>query len=201
MYKRLFLTVILAAVCLGACTSPAPKNVPHNQPTSATSPSPSNAQISVTKTAGTPLPLEAILVSKITPTLKLSKITPIPLFTVTKTTLIANPTAYNGPCLHMMPLSFDGTITVSAAGTVKYHFIINGGTGPVQTLVFNAAGTKNVSDSGMVGNSSGTPGQTMSNSGQIYIDSPNHKGMAIANWTMVCNMQVNTPTPTLEVPR
>ena len=201
MYNKLFMTVLLAAICLDACSPTASKNIPNNPSTSVTTPSPSNTQEIATKPAGTPQPLDAILVVAKTPTLVFGVVTKVPLFTVTKASLGASPSYYAGPCLHEMSLSYHGTITVSAAGTVKWHWIVNGATGSVETLVFNAAGMKYVSVSGMVGNQAGTPGQTMSDQGQIYIDSPNNKVMATAKWTMVCNNEVNTPTATLETPR
>ena len=61
----------------------------------------------------------------------------------------ANPSNYNGPCPKVVTTSAD--ITVDGPCTVTYRWErIDGATGPVETLVFSAAGTKTVSTSWMI---------------------------------------------------
>ena len=100
---------------------------------------------------------------------------------VTSTTLAVSPTSYNGACGGGIKFSFNGTITANRAGTVQYHFISSdGGSNPVQTLVFTGAGSMPVSTDWTL-SASYTGWQ------QIYIDSPNHQAMAQAGFTLSCH--------------
>ena len=65
-------------------------------------------------------------------------------------TLKAVPDVYRGKCPTI--IQFKGAITVSEPGRVQYKFIrSDGASAPVQTLVFDAAGTKPVTDEWHVG--------------------------------------------------
>jgi len=68
---------------------------------------------------------------------------------VTSVVAKANPSNYNGPCPKTVNMSAD--ITTDGPCTVTYRWErIDGATGPVETLVFNAAGTKTVTSSWMI---------------------------------------------------
>jgi hypothetical protein len=71
--------------------------------------------------------------------------------------LQALPAQYTGAC--PVSVRFHGTITASGPGQVKYRFVTNkGAKGPVGTLDFAAAGTRNVSTEVVVGPTPGGPG-------------------------------------------
>jgi hypothetical protein len=68
---------------------------------------------------------------------------------VTSVVAKANPANYTGPCPKTVNTSAD--ITVDGPCTVTYRWErIDGATGPVETLIFSAAGTKTVSTSWMI---------------------------------------------------
>ena len=68
---------------------------------------------------------------------------------VTSVVATASPANYTGPCPKTVNTSAD--ITVDGPCTVTYRWErIDGATGPVETLVFSAAGTKTVSTSWMI---------------------------------------------------
>ncbi|MFA5079689.1 MAG: hypothetical protein WC541_09425, partial [Dehalococcoidia bacterium] len=65
---------------------------------------------------------------------------------VTSVVAKANPSNYTGPCPKTVDMTAD--ITVDGPCTVTYRWErIDGATGPVETLVFSAAGTKTVTSS------------------------------------------------------
>ena len=107
-----------------------------------------------------------------------STATPVTL-AVTSTTLTVSQTTYSGSCASPVKFTFNGTITANRAGTVQYHFIRSDGPSPVQTLVFPAAGSLPVSAEWALGAS-------YTGWEQIYINSPNHQGMAQAGFTLTC---------------
>jgi hypothetical protein len=74
---------------------------------------------------------------------------------VTSVVAHANPSSYTGPSGVM--LNFDADITVDGACTVTYKWErSDGAAGLVETLVFNAAGTKQITDYWMLGGGPGS---------------------------------------------
>ncbi len=72
-------------------------------------------------------------------------------FRVTGVSLQADNPIGSGPC--PVTLKFTGYITMDGPGTVQYVFTrSDGGTGPVETLYFKAAGTQSVSTTWRLGN-------------------------------------------------
>jgi len=80
--------------------------------------------------------------------------------------------------------TFTAKITVTAAGTVKYHVErSDGGKGSVKTLKFDSAGSQTVNFNWTFGE----PGNTYSDWVRLYIDEPNHQFFPKANIKLTCN--------------
>lgn len=75
-------------------------------------------------------------------------------------------------------------ITTNAAGDVQYHFTRSDGAGaPVQTLHFNAAGTKDVDQAWYLPTSAGTANRWIG----IFIDEPNNQDFGHQSFTSTCS--------------
>jgi hypothetical protein len=81
------------------------------------------------------------------------------------------------------PLTFSGTITASQPTTVTYHWLINGGPGPAQTLAFTQAGTLPVAPDTSSPPADPDPSQT---SGSIVITSPRDATSNTATSALSC---------------
>jgi hypothetical protein len=105
-------------------------------------------------------------------------------FAVVNTVITASPLTYSGICPTTITVS--GTMTVSRAGTVKYHFKRgDGSVSGIKTLTFTAAGSQAISDS-FSASASGTE--------TVYIDDPNHQYLGAAPYTITCGIPSATPT-------
>lgn len=105
-------------------------------------------------------------------------------FTVTEARLAAEDTRMTGPC--PINVVFNGYITTDGPGTVRYAFVrSDGATGPTREMVFNAAGTRDVSTSWTVGNLTSMP--HFEGWQAIRILSPNTLESRRANFTLDCS--------------
>ena len=75
-------------------------------------------------------------------------------------------------------------ITTNGSGDIQYHFTRSDGAGaPVQSLHFNAAGTKDVDEAWYLPTSAGTATRWIG----IYIDDPNHQDFGHQSFTSTCS--------------
>ncbi|MFL6231354.1 MAG: RICIN domain-containing protein [Pyrinomonadaceae bacterium] len=101
---------------------------------------------------------------------------------VVEAVLYPDPQAYDGPCPAV--IKFNGKITTDGPATVQYVFErSDGASGPVSTLVFDGAGTKEVSTTWTLG---GAALPTYGGWEQIVISAPNKAGSNKAAFKLSC---------------
>jgi hypothetical protein len=107
--------------------------------------------------------------------------TAVPYFAVTKVVTTAS-VASSSTCPKIV--TFSAAITVSQAGTVTYTWRrSDGAESPVANVVFDAAGTKNVTTTWELG---AAGDGAVTGSEQVYVDNPNHQAFGKATFTFNC---------------
>ena len=112
---------------------------------------------------------------------EISEVCPPQKFRVTNVSLTADPVKFRGPC--PKSINFGGQITVDGPGTVCYNFLrSDGAMAPVETLTFEAAGTRSVKTSWTLGPFS----QPFPGWQAIQVLSPNPMESKKAGFELIC---------------
>ena len=194
MVKRLFLFILAGSILAGCSFQTTPASSAQSRPNR---PSFSNSNDPSIITTDTPTPLPPSPTPGLTPSATPLQMTPTDTptafhFLIYLTNLEADPALYTGLCDLPVVVTFNGSITSTAAGTVTYHFVRSDGyADKPQTLVFTQAQTLPISTAW---SKIPVSGQQFSGWEQIFIDSPNNQAMAKASFTLACHQgDLNKP--------